>query len=116
MKGILWIKVSADDVKPKYSTVHNHHITVGFGIESIPELIGRTVSVSLLSEHDDGTCQCVKVDYDDEDLKKIQNRQPHITISCVEGVKPVHSNEVVKTEGVEMVGSLTGVVEFVPFK
>jgi hypothetical protein len=114
MKGIIQIRVSTP-LNPKYPVVHNSHVTVAFKVdEEALAFVGQEIAVKMVSLHDDGTCQAVKVAYDDHELKSISNREPHITVSCAEGVKPMHANEVIKTVGLPLSGEVIGVVEFKP--
>lgn len=102
---------------PMHPNVFAHHITVAFkpSVEQaarLAEECGREVDINIAGEASDENCQAVLVSGVDSN-----NKMPHITISCADGVKPVYSNELLeKTPKHELVMqnmSLKGILTFV---
>jgi hypothetical protein len=99
-------RVAAFAVHPK---VFAHHVTVAYdpSVERAAEirvLLGKKYSFQGYAIATDERCQALRVEGVPSDRK-----QPHVTISVVEGTKPVYSNELlerVEGEPVELV--LTG--------
>ena len=112
MKGIIKISVSVN-IDPIHKNVFNKHITVIFKADQdeTADLVGKEATVKLISHHKDEKGQAVKVEIP-EWLKKLSNREPHITISCAEGTKPMYSNDLIKSVGEPIEGEAKGVVEF----
>lgn len=111
---------------PDHKNVFAHHLTLAYGRhmnEFYP--LGRKVTVEVVNEIADGRGQCaiVRPDFLKEWLWEKQ--EPHITISCAEGVKPAYSNEMMAEfkrvfveediPGVEKISvKLTGTLDYFP--
>ena len=115
MKGMLQIALSTA-IQAVHANVFNKHVTVVFkaDLDTVTPILGKEVEVTLVSEHVDDKGQAVRVKYD-EWLMEMANKEPHITISCAEGTKPMYSNELIKNEGVPIDGTITGVLKFKEF-
>jgi len=86
-----------------------HHLTLAFKpssshVEALP--MGEEVSLEVVCFGDDGRAQAAGCHIRGEVIDFCSNEKPHITISCAEGVSPVHSNELVFDQFVEPYGRL----------
>lgn len=79
-----------------HKTVFGHHLTLGYG-RHMDELypLGREITVEVTQELEDDRGQCVIVRPDFIKKWLAKNQDPHITISCADGVKPAYSNDMV---------------------
>jgi len=102
MEGILWLSVNSNlTVQPRFATRPNHlHVTLQYGVQmtdDIQSLLGREVQALLLSDCWNEQIQAVTVKLPSDVKALCKNRYPHITVSMVEGVKPVASNEMLSS-------------------
>lgn len=121
MKGILIVKLDGAShqelaQKAEHPTVHAHHHTIRFGCkeEDAKPLLGRRVTIKVTGIASDHAGQAVRV----EEIPGLPyNRQPHVTISCAEGVAPAYSNILLATAGAVTPFSmeLSGELDFIPF-
>ncbi len=81
-------------IHPKFSKVYCYHITLKFGNQNIPDFIGKTINIQLLSYCYDNNIDAVKVKILDNEIDSYCNNNiSHITISTNNNVKPVYSNQ-----------------------
>ncbi len=77
---------------PKHKKVFGHHSTIAFkpvnlnGIE-----VGKESLIKIIARVFDERGDALLVEN-----PKSQNKYPHITLSCAEGVSPVYSNELIE--------------------
>jgi len=97
------------DFPPLHPNEFYHHVTLNFGKKQFPENLGEEVTFRVVGHAYDEKGQAVVV----TDISS-DNEVPHITLSCADGVKPVYSNELVKS-GYDTIRTtkyfLTGVVK-----
>jgi hypothetical protein len=80
-------------VPPKHPYVHGHHMTIAFNppmerfVERYEALVGQPVRLRVVGVAEDDKGQAVRVEGPSE------NANPHITISCADGIAPKYSNE-----------------------
>lgn len=80
--------------EPKHSHVFAHHITLAFKPQTVnPKKIGKKVRVKIIARIFDEKGDVLLVDIGDEIAN---NKYPHITLSCAEGISPVYSNELIE--------------------
>ena len=84
---------------PKHSKVFAHHITLVFSPTAevrrrFVDFLGKREFFEICVEVSDSKGHAVSVKLGDE--LPCYNNQPHVTISCAEGTKPVYSNELLK--------------------
>lgn len=94
---------------PALFKMHAHHATLAFRpskeemAKFIP-LMGKTISMHISSSAADQKCQCVGitgVNQEDRDIISLAGKKnPHVTISCGEGISPVVSNEMLETQAI----------------
>lgn len=93
-----------------------HHMTVKFSpsdedVTNLEPLIGKRVQLKVIGYASDDKGQAVLISSD----IKSNNANPHITISCAAGVKPVYSNELLAKNLVHIDGPvLTGMFDSFP--
>lgn len=80
-----------EKIPPKFNNTFYHHITINFGVQSLPDNIGETVSFDVVGLAEDDSGQAVVV----SGVERNDNGIPHITLSTADGVKPVYSNKLV---------------------
>lgn len=84
---------------PKHGTVHADHVTLKFkpsdtDIERFELFRKKSGLLVVTKEFSDDKGQCVEV----VGMPELDHAQTHhITISCADGVKPVYSNELLKS-------------------
>lgn len=103
---------------PKHPNVFADHITLAFGKAMEKEypigLKTKVVAHAIVDDEKGQAVLCTLNLFLEKFLQKDQ--QPHITVSCVDGVKPVYSNELI-SKSYPMaynVVTLEGVVDFFP--
>lgn len=84
---------------PKHPKVTADHLTMAFKpgaavMESLTPMLGMKVRLHLSRYASDEKGQAVSVRK--ESLPYCENKFPHITISCADGVSPVYSNELLE--------------------
>ena len=78
---------------PKHSKVFAHHSTNKFRPEDAADLeVGRKVRIKILARVSDDKGDVLLVEN-----PKSENTQPHITLSCADGVAPKYSQELLAT-------------------
>lgn len=123
--GVLWLILTEEShkklleaIKPLYTTIFGHHVTLFYGIPLQPQhrvLLGTKHIVSVKENAYNEKIQAVTVD-----LKALpcQNINPHITISAMPNTPPVESNKMLQGphEAMQVVGlDLEGIVQFKEF-
>ncbi len=95
-----WIKDNFDF--PLLENEQFHHLTVAFKpsdelIQELTPKIGAEYTLKVTGYYSDNDINVLSV----EDIPglPIQNIHPHITVSCASGIKPVHSNDVLREHG-----------------
>lgn len=83
---------------PQHETVYGEHMTLVFNPTNeqnaqLEKELGRVVKLKIVTVISDDRGQAVGVV---SDLKRLDDEQAHITISCAKGTKPVYSNELMK--------------------
>lgn len=79
-------------VPPRHPFVHAHHMTVAFNptierMEHYRPMIGQELRLKVIGVAEDEKGQAVRVEGPSE------NANPHITISCADGVPAKYSND-----------------------
>lgn len=78
---------------PKHNKVFAHHITISFKPKDLDGLeLGKRVQVKIIGRVTDEKGDALLV----ENNLKSNFKYPHITLSCVDGVMPVYSNEMIE--------------------
>jgi len=84
----------------KDPNIYCHHMTVEFGnLDEIPDYVGQRIEVELedLVIDKDAVLVTVRVLDDVIAVTMInRNQQPHITVSCANGIKPSYSNDILR--------------------
>lgn len=108
-KGIFWLSAldqKAAPVTPLYDHLAKHfHITLQFGVELTPEIqemLGEKVDIQVVADCHNERIQALRIELPDEVRAMCNNAIPHMTISMVEGVKPVESNDMLSEEHEEV--------------
>ena len=97
------ITESVDVVVPdNYINHFMHHMTVQFGFNGVelPEYIGKEFNFIVDAEYSDEKAIALSGGIDNEEIAKVMdacNQHAHITVATIDGVKPVYSNELLKT-------------------
>jgi len=84
-------------VPPKFENIYADHLTIDFkpSIEQINKLkFGETVSLKIIGLSEDENAQALTVE-----TNLSSNKNPHITLSTREGIKPFYSNELIEKNG-----------------
>jgi hypothetical protein len=106
VKPIYWaVKLTAQSkehllnkISQRHSKIYGEHMTLVFNPTDeqnaqLEKEIGRIVKMKVITAASDSKGQAVGVL---SDLKRLDNEQAHITISCADEVEPVYSNELMK--------------------
>jgi len=95
--------------------IYAHHVTLAYLPDAAtyakyaPRL-GEQINIKVIGLADDGKAQAAVVETESE------NDNPHITISCEPGVKPVYSNEMLKKTPIKSAKmDLKANIEFIQF-
>lgn len=121
-KGILWLALhdQSPAIVPMYPVLARHfHVTLHFGCsaEEFAQFIGREVRVQFDAECWDGDIQACSVRILDPEISAIcQNENPHVTISMGEKIRPVQSNDMLRSSEhscTDLGFTLPATVEFV---
>ena len=96
------------NIPEKYPNVFRHHMTIQFGnLDTLPDYIGKEIVFRVDTIFEDEKAIAVSgfiVFYDDEvaeqihDLMISNDQIAHITLATAEGIKPVYSNELVRSK------------------
>lgn len=83
-----------------HPNVHADHLTLVFmpdeqDMKDFLPVLGSIFTIHVIGRHADEKGQAVEVARGS--IPQCKNEFPHITISCANGVKPVYSNELLKT-------------------
>ena len=78
---------------PSFDDTFYHHMTIQFGVKSIDSDVGSQVELKVVGYKRDAKGEAVVV----TGVPRTDGKVPHITLSVAPGVKPVYSNELVKT-------------------
>lgn len=128
-KGILMLTLSKESFMQLSAglacvgtTVYCHHVTIQFGVEaaSFTTLIGRKFKFKVVEYcNNPRTCSAAVVKLPEElQVLLPEGKIPHVTMRCLDGIKPVESNNMLKApvyrSKVDV--DLTGTMEFQPFK
>lgn len=100
-----------EKVPPKHPNVYAEHMTLGFGRhlkEKYP--LGEVIEILATTIHEDERGQCVGVWPGDAAPLFWESQQPHITVSCAEGVKPFYSNELIANYKPNETSRLTNII------
>lgn len=123
-KGILWIVLTEEskrkllEIAPaKYPVLFADHITLFYNValsNHYKTLLGTTITIKLKTNSYNDKIQAITVGVGD---MPSQNSYPHITLSALEGVKPVQSNTMLKSEHIAtpIFGEIEGIIEFKEF-
>ena len=77
---------------PKHERVFGHHSTIAFRPNSLDGIeVGKKSQMKIVGRIFDEKGDALLV----ENVKST-NENPHITLSCADGVSPVYSNELIK--------------------
>ena len=107
------------DFPPKHPNVYADHVTLVFRPKEgeLEEFdMGEEVEIEVVGYAEDESGSAVTVKLPPK-LKRLSQRNPHVTISTANGVKPFYSNKLIaKTDAVQKVRarSYTGVVDGFP--
>lgn len=98
---------------PAHSTVHADHITVLYepteaDLEKVEP--GTLVKFRAKRSFTDDKAQALTVELPPH-LRRLTNRQPHITISTAPGTPPVYSNRLIKGQGERAGQQYTGILD-----
>lgn len=119
MRGILWLTLpeQVSPVEPRFVPARHFHVTLQFGVErqDVEHLIGQTVRVRCIELCHNGSIEAIRVVLPEG--VECGNAHPHMTLSHVEGVRPVESNAMLAAEheAVPLGLELELVAEFSPF-
>ena len=122
MKGILWaVLLSPLDIPKRYPNGEPHHITLKYGVEreDWKHWEGWRFSTKTRFEAWNGNIQAVAMNHPNlgEDIDS-EIKNPHITISWCDGIKPVESNAMLegKFDSRIIIKSLDFQIEFKEWK
>jgi len=77
---------------PKHKKVFGHHSTIAFKPANLNGIeMGKNFSIKIIARAYDEKGDAILVEN-----PKSNNKYPHITLSCAEGVSPVYSNELLE--------------------
>jgi hypothetical protein len=122
-RGILWLSLpeQKSPVHPIFSQAAEHfHVTLQFGVveNEIPDgILGRTFTVRATENCFNDRIHALRVELPSGIRSVCLNKNPHMTISMLPGVRPVESNVMLQSPLAiqrENFG-LSLVCEFVPF-
>jgi hypothetical protein len=77
---------------PKHKKVFGHHSTIAFKPQSLEGIeVGKKSLMKIIGRAFDEKGDALLVENE-----KSNNENPHITLSCADGISPVYSNELLK--------------------
>lgn len=89
-------------VEEGYPNTYCHHMTIKYGnIDELPEFIGAKFNFNSNLIYKDVSAIAITGNIDNSSVKDMMNKNnqhAHITICTAEGIKPVYSNVLIKTE------------------
>lgn len=113
INGILWLTLpeQVPPVQPLFEVPPKHyHVTLQFNTGltlEIQKLLGKEVEVHVVSNCHNDSIQALLVSLP-EDIKGLcKNENPYMTVSMVEGVRPVESNNMLAENHISEPLSLT---------
>ena len=78
--------------QPKHQKIFAHHSTIAFKPGSLDGIVvGKESKMKIIGRVSDYKGDALLVEN-----PKSNNKYPHITLSCIEGVGPVYSNELIE--------------------
>lgn len=108
-KGIFWLSFpnqQKPSVPAKFDNLAKHfHVTLQFGVDLTPEiqkLLGEAVEVQVVANCFNDRIQALRIELPGNVKAMCNNAVPHMTISMVDGVKPVESNDMLSGEHEEL--------------
>lgn len=111
-------KLLLDRIPGRHSTVHANHVTLAFGkaMKDSGYPIGKRVTFRVWGVSWDLKGQAVVCVSEDLEEFLAEGQNPHITISCAEGVQPKYSNTLLKghIEHLDHYIVLGGTLDFSP--
>ena len=79
-------------IQPKHSKTFGHHSTIAFKPKNIDDIeLGKKSTIKIIGRAFDEKGDALLIEN-----PKSNNKNPHITVSCAEGVSPVYSNELIE--------------------
>ena len=94
---------------PSFDETFYHHMTIQFGVKSIEGDVGQEAELKVIGYKRDDKGQAVVV----QGVPRVDGKVPNITLSVAPGVKPVYSNELVKSDWTPVDGPvLKGVIAY----
>ena len=89
-------------VPSNYTNLYMHHMTVQFGFDGVelPDYIGEEFNFIVDAEYSDDKAIALSGHIDNEAIAEVMdehNQHAHVTVATIDGVKPVYSNELLKT-------------------
>ena len=122
-RGILWLSLpeQKSPVHPIFSQAAEHfHVTLRFGVfeNEIPDgILGRTFTARATENCFGDRIHALRVELPSGIRSVCLNKNPHMTISMLPGVRPVESNVMLQSPlSLEKVNfNLSLICEFVPF-
>lgn len=82
---------------PKHSNIFCDHVTLRYKPDNLDSIdLGKKSTLRIIGRAFDEKGDALLVDTD-----RSNNKYPHITLSCVDGVRPVYSNELFQKEKIE---------------
>lgn len=77
---------------PKHKKIFAHHSTIAFKPKDLDSInIGKKSKMKIIGRVFDDKGDALLVEN-----PKSNNKYPHISLSCIEGVEPVYSNELIE--------------------
>ena len=104
IRGIFWLSLpqQGSPVGLIHSNPARHfHVTLQFGVDLTPaiqDMLGEEVEVVAVADCSNDRVQALRVILPDEVAQLCSNEHPHMTISTVDGAKPVESNDMLAGE------------------
>lgn len=89
-------------VEDGYPNVYCHHMTIKYGnITELPEFIGAKFNFNSNLIYKDVSAIAITGKIDNSSVKDMMNKnnqRAHITICTADGIRPIYSNVLIKTE------------------
>ena len=78
--------------KTDLSVIYAHHSTNRYKPDNLDDVeIGKKVKLKIIGRAKDDKCDVLLIENN-----KSENQYPHITLSCVKGVPPMYSNQLLE--------------------
>ena len=89
-------------VPSNYTNIFLHHMTIQFGFDGteLPDYIGKEFKFYVDAEYSDAKAIALSGRIDNGEIAGVMDalgQKAHITVATVDGVKPVYSNQLLKT-------------------